>query len=118
VRVYPKNRQHWWLLAKIYQEYLLDLIYKYHPYYKSGHTITFTHSFQEYLKQTSCKKIEDKDDPQDLFRQYLRSKNKEMVNLLQNVWGAMPDSPEIHNELGFGTLCDLCSEGYLLDDNE
>ena len=35
--------------------------------------------------------------------------------LFETVWSDAPDSIEIHENPGWGVLCDLCSESYLLD---
>ncbi len=38
--------------------------------------------------------------------------------LLEQAWGAAPDSPRIHSIPGWSVLCDLCSEGHAIREEE
>jgi hypothetical protein len=42
------------------------------------------------------------------------SKDAELARYFHAAWGAAPDSPRIHRVPGWGKLCDLCSEDYVL----
>ena len=41
-------------------------------------------------------------------------KDIELARYFHAAWGAAPDSPSIHFVPGWGKLCDLCSEDYVL----
>ena len=38
----------------------------------------------------------------------------ELASLLEQAWANAPDSPHIHHIPSWHTLCDLCSESYVL----
>ena len=45
-------------------------------------------------------------------------KDKELVRYFNAAWRAAPDHPSIHQNYGWGVLCDLCSEDHVLYENE
>lgn len=46
------------------------------------------------------------------------NKDRNLARYLNAAWSAAPDSPRIHSIPGWGVLCDLCSEEYVLYDDE
>lgn len=62
-----------------------------------------------------------KDDPYELdhthivAEMYRRNKDSRILELFNRAWAAAPDNGQIHLISGWNVLCDLCSEGYLLD---
>ena len=128
---YPKTREEYWQLAEDNKGLLQDLIATYHPYYRNAH---LDHSISAPTAERACevfrKQIaegyaediplfgKDINDPQALFRKYLEEKDPEIATLLNEVWFGMPESYASREAPGFGVLCDLCSEAYLLYDEE
>jgi hypothetical protein len=41
-----------------------------------------------------------------------------LARYFNGAWGLAPDQPGIHRIPGWHALCDLCSEEYVLDENE
>lgn len=39
------------------------------------------------------------------------------LELLNQAWSAAPDNRSIHHRPGWGTLCDLCSEGWVFNED-
>lgn len=48
----------------------------------------------------------------------LKKKDPAIVGLLNEVWFGMPESMDSREAPGFGILCDLCSEGYVLEEEK
>ena len=55
-------------------------------------------------------------DPVAEFIHLLSTKSPQMPNFLNHVWFGMPESCEVRSCPAFGVLCDLCSEGYCVQD--
>lgn len=53
-----------------------------------------------------------------LAESYRKEQNKEIVSLFNNAWHNAPDSPTIHSIPSWFIFCDLCSESYVLYDDE
>ena len=64
--------------------------------------------------------VEETKEPGVRFDRLLATKDREMVTLLNQVWFGLPESMDSRSLDGFGVLCDLCSEGGVLyeDDEE
>lgn len=60
-------------------------------------------------------------NPLDIERTHIiaetlrRNKDPLILNLFNSTWASAPDDGRIHLLEGWNVLCDLCSEGYLLD---
>lgn len=60
-------------------------------------------------------------NPLDIERTHIiaetlrRNKDPKILNLFNSTWASAPDSGHIHLLDGWNVLCDLCSEGYLLN---
>jgi hypothetical protein len=118
----------WWSLLDDYKDDLLNLVASFHSAYRHQHWDTITASLAEKVAEAVRGEIYDKQfnefgeqvklDPQRLFEQYLKSKDCKMADLLNEVWWGMPESMESRGRDGFGVLCDLCSEAYVLFEGE
>jgi len=113
---YPENAAEWWALLERHKEQLLDSIGSFHPWYETKHNYKITATKAEDLCKEIRESIKDKGDPRVLFEQYLLNRNTEMVGLLNEVWFGMPESQSVRMAPGFGVLCDLCSEAWVLND--
>jgi hypothetical protein len=49
---------------------------------------------------------------------YRLSKDPQIDHIFQDTWFNAPDSPHIHSIPGWGILCNLCSESYVLGDEQ
>lgn len=62
-----------------------------------------------------------RDDPYEIDHTHIvaemcrRNKDPRLLELFNRTWSAAPDDGRIHLLDGWNVLCDLCSEGYLLD---
>ena len=45
---------------------------------------------------------------------YKARRDPRLHPILEEVWARAPDKPHIHEWPGWGVLCDLCSESYVL----
>lgn len=117
---YPETKAAWWVLVEEHKDELLDLVSMFHPYYRQTYNYPITATMAEKVCEAVRKEIADKEqyDPQRLFERYCKEKNPELVHLLNEVWFGIPESSEVRNQPGFYELCDLCSEGYVLDEEE
>ena len=57
-------------------------------------------------------------NPVDVFDEYVKTRNPEIVSLFNETWFGMPESSEVRSVPGFGLLCDLCSECDVLYEGE
>jgi len=115
---YPKTVEEYWLLVDYYADNLQELIAQFHPFYKQAHydmpiTALRAERICEIIREQIAE-IEPQDDPQVRFRKYKKERNPEIVNLLNETWFGVPESSYVHSRNSFYTLCDLCSEGYLV----
>lgn len=117
---YPKTAEEWWEQVGHYREELLDLVLNFHPYYRKHHDFVITAPTAEIACQMVREDIcdETKIDPAWLFEQYCIEKNPKLSKLLDEAWFGMPESITVRSLPGFGVLCDLCSEAYLLHEEE
>jgi hypothetical protein len=117
---YPKNAQEWWDQVELYREQLLNLVEEFHPYYRNSHNFTITAPAAEQVCEQARKDIcqEQKENPSALFEQYRIGKNPLMISLLNQTWFGLPESSSVRCLPGFGVLCDLCSEAYVLREEE
>lgn len=116
---YPKTVNEWWLLFEHNLDKLMAML-PYHPYYqnKCDHKISAT------AAEAVCEAVrariaeENNEDPEILFNRYRESHDGRIGSLLNAIWFGLPESYESRSLDGFGVLCDLCSESYLLYDEE
>ena len=99
---YPKTKEEWWYNVDEAWNHLLAIM-------------------ECYLDLDSHKG--DGLHPQDLtLRDHIKNlkhkKDPELVRWFSRAWLNAPDSPDIHYIPHWGTLCDLCSEEWVLDPEE
>ena len=112
----PETAEQWWALVEQYHDELCELVSAFHP---------CNHSYTDFVitaasAEAACESIRDEirakesDDPLEKFEQYCHDKNPKLASLLNEVWFGMPESTEVRSYPGFGVLCNLCSESYVL----
>ena len=84
---YPKTKAEYWQLVDAHWTDLYNIIVKFLP--------------RENL------------DRADILR---KERNAELGVWFDRAWASAPDDPSIHDIPGWGLLCDLCSEAYVLND--
>lgn len=50
-----------------------------------------------------------------VLRELIEKRDKDARWVFESVWSDAPDAPYIHGWTGWGRLCDLCSECYVLN---
>ena len=114
---YPQTAEEWWAVVEYYQVDLRTLVTVFHPYYRNAPGLPITAPKAEQACEEAREEIrsQEQDDPLLRFEEYRKGKNAELANLLNDVWFGMPESVAVREEPGFGVLCDLCSEAYVLE---
>lgn len=117
---YPKTAEEWWLLAAHHKDALLDLVRAYHPYYRRTHQYRITAPNAEGACETIRKEIQKQPqkDPCARVEESHQDRTDDLYMVLNETWFGMPESTGVRCEQGFGVLCDLCSEGYVLEEEE
>ena len=118
---YLSTIEEWWNMVEDYREALLEIIKCFHPYYNNKHSYQITAPTAEIACEYIRDEIRNKvceGEPTELFDKYCKEKNPKMSSLLNDAWFGMPESLEVRSYPGFGVLCDLCSESYLLYESE
>jgi hypothetical protein len=101
---YPTTYNEYWNTVDEYWIQLLNLFASFLP---------------EFLPKDSSGK-----NPLDIERTHIiaetlrRNKDPKLLNLFNATWASAPDDGRIHLLEGWNVLCDLCSEGYLLEHSE
>jgi len=130
-----KTKADYWALVEAKKAELQQLVANFHPFYRAARDAQVVERLvqgepvKDYpitapAAEAACEAARKvvagrlQEDPQVRFTRYVTTKDKAIVNLLNEVWFGMPESAEVRREPGFSELCDLCSEGYLLDDPE
>lgn len=117
---YPKTTEEWWQLLEENKENMISLIKIYHPYWRNEHNHKISANKIERLCETIRENIaeETKENPTHAFEDaYLKKDGMKIAGILGEVWFGMPESFESREESGFGALCDLCSESYLVGED-
>jgi len=118
---YPKTAGEWWALFDLHKQEMLDLTSSYHPWYRIPHPEhKITAGRAEVVRQVFATEFasDESECPEARFHRYATLRDSRMVELLNQVWFGMPESMESRDVIGFGVLCDLCSEGYVLEEIE
>ncbi|MCK9458183.1 MAG: hypothetical protein M0R80_00710 [Proteobacteria bacterium] len=116
----PETAEQWWTLVEQYHDELRELVSTFHP---CNHTYTdfaITAEVAEAICEQARAAIraKDADDPIERFEQYRTEKNPKLASLLNETWFGMPESTEVRSYPGFGVLCNLCSEAYVLQEDD
>lgn len=99
---YPKTKKEWW--DNVY-EYWDDIVLV----------------MGKYVRLNEYASLDGELDTRTLLENAIlakKAKNSNLHLLFQRAWWQAPDHPKIFNDVGWGILCDLCSEGYLLSDDD
>ena len=99
---YPKTRDEWWQSLSEHWPNLLSILHR-------------------YIGMDDLESIDGKltVEPRSVEIETMKlNKNPDLIRYLNAAWWNAPDKPWIHNIPGWGILCDLCSEEYLLHDEE
>lgn len=107
---YPKNKEEWWNnVDKAWPE-LRNIIRRYLPVNNYEKINPDEHS-EKLVVFSELPMI-------DVIHDYKDHRNPALARYFQATWMTAPDDPEIHHIPGWGVLCDLCSEEYVLYDEE
>lgn len=86
---YPKTKEEFWQIVNYHWEDLYDIMFR-------------------FLHKDELSRAD-----------YLRlNMNREISRLFQHAWENAPDSKSIHSIPGWNILCNLCSESYVLYEEE
>ncbi len=115
---YPRTTTEWWELFDANHERLRSLVSAYHPGMRGrpGRRVPITAPAAE----RACERIRvdiAKDDGDPLVRFDAAAAARDggtIVVLLNQTWFGVPESTDCWQIPGFGALCDLCSESYLI----
>lgn len=108
---YPATRDEWWRFVEENWDNLQAILYRYLP--MNGHEILSRQDGGLVDEVTHLRPVTDvvlHTMAVEVAR-LKRTHNPHLLNYFQAAWGAAPDSPSIHENQGWGILCDLCSEG-------
>jgi len=117
---YPKTKEEWWELVDENWENLRKLISRFHPRKgkKFNDNFIITAPVPEKIRLQQVKEILKENFPVDILQyiEVLRSnRDTKLLRIVENTWWGLPESVEVRDFPGFGVLCDLCSEAYLLE---
>jgi len=115
-----ETKSDWWNEVESNKEDLLSLVANYHPYYRNRYSYPITAKAAEAACELFRKDIQEQTTipPCYSFEEYIKTKNVSMVDLLNDTWFGMPESMDVRDNPGFGILCDLCSESWVLEENK
>lgn len=113
-----RTSEDYWNLVEASKEKLQRLISEFHPFYKKVHQMPITAEMAEKACENIREEIAAKQqlDPQVEFAEMLKKKDPKIVGLFNDVWFGMPESTSVREYPGFFELCDLCDEGYLINE--
>lgn len=109
---YPETKDNWWKLVDENWENLKSLINMFHPANKFTPKMTITANRVEKVRQSLIKKITSIPD----YEKLKNDRDPGLANVLESTYWGIPESTDCWNYPGFGILCDLCSESYVLYD--
>jgi len=117
---YPKTKEEWWKSVDNNWKNIRALIVRFLP--REGkeflESFVITAPAAEHIRLLQVKDILKENLPSDIayYAEILLSnRDPKLLEILNKTWWGMPESIEIRDISGFGVLCDLCSEGYLLE---
>jgi len=106
---YPKTKEEWWSNVNEVWEPLLDILNIYLDLWSRK---------DSWDENGLPIVLEDPTKPSRTLGQYIESlrenNDPELVRWFNRAWLNAPDSPDIHHIPHWGTLCDLCSEEWVL----
>jgi len=99
---YPKNEKEWWTSLEEHWENLMAIMAK----------------FLLINPNTTNPEINHHMKLEDILNAKKNKDGHKLVRYLNDAWFAAPDKPRIHEILSWRILCDLCSESYVLDEQD
>lgn len=118
--MYPTTKQEWWNFVERNQHDLLNLIGQFHPVCNMYNEYDDAWQITAPGAEQACQVVRDEikrsatSDPLVLAATYIETKDPRLANLLNETWFGAPEDRAVMSLPGFGLLCDLCSESYLL----
>lgn len=97
---YPTNINEWWSNVLNDWENLWNLMTKFLPMDAHGNGVDYPIELKLHQHIIHLKE----------------SKDSELAKWFQLTWSSAPDQPWLHQLHGWHTLCDLCSESWVLED--
>lgn len=120
---YPKTKSEWWALAQEHADNLREIVLTYHPAIKFSY-VDDLFEVTAPNAQAACNFVSDQivkeNDgcPVEKFDRYLLDSDPEMAIILNQAWFGIPESTRCWPVPSFGVLCDLCSEAYVLEEEQ
>ena len=111
---YATNKQEWWEIVDKNWENLKSLVKTFHSSNKSIPDLEITNERAEALRKelTQNKKAKSMPDLEKLKKE----QDIKMLDVFNDTYWNIPESTSCWRYPGFGILCDLCSEGYVLNE--
>lgn len=104
------NKEDWWELVDSKWESLKELI---HTFKHSEPKLKITAVRAEQFRQSVAEEIPDLD-----YEELKRNRDQKLATVFSRTYWSIPESTECWNYSGFGVLCDLCSESWVLYEEE
>ena len=104
--IYPTTKEEYWEIIDEHWDALLGVIGSYLPL-----------NSMEIINEENCEVVPSE---KEMWRHILKLKEDRDPHIARYffaVWDAAPDQPYIHQG-AWDILCNLCSEEYVLDENE
>lgn len=100
--MYPTTKQEWWSAVDQHWDFLYEILGMFLPYEHRDWEKNITETT---LLQNALKAKRDRD-------------GHSLARYFNMAWWLAPDDPSIHSIPFWGQLCDLCSEEYVLYDEQ
>lgn len=121
---YPKTKAEWWEFVDEHQDDLINCVRQFHP---NSHTDY--HPSREFMitasnAEAACERVRQAitknnvGDPVLLAKMYILDRDPQLALILNETWFGAPESTDVFHVPGFGVLCDLCSESYVLHEED
>jgi hypothetical protein len=98
---YPRNKEEWWKNLEAWWPELLALINTY------GCRLSNPRDPLATMEPAATE-----------LERMKQAKDEKMALILEEAWCNAPDHGSIHTNKGWDVLCDLCSESYVLTENQ
>lgn len=114
MKTYPETKQEWWEFVDTNWDDLKNLIETFHPARKNAPQLEITAERAEVIRRVICKDIVELCD----YEKLKQEKDDRLLDVFNQTYWGIPESTSSWNYNGFGLICDLCSEGYVLYEEE
>jgi len=99
---YPKTKEQWWALVDLHWDDLYEICGMFLPL----------------SNRVNCWEMKTPTTMGENIREAREKRWPDLEKYLNGAWWKSPDDPSIHSIPSWGVLCDLCSEAYLLYDED